>query len=134
MAVDDHGLEALKKAAEEVTPGDKSDYYFKVADITSAVNTSTNAPSVGITVSTSAVIIIAANTNRRGIIITNNSNGTLFLGKDATVTTSGATMGTILTRNGGAYNDAGDGLYTGAIWGIYSESAATQNVAVSERT
>ena len=30
MAVDDHGLEAIRKAAEQVTPGDKSDYYIKV--------------------------------------------------------------------------------------------------------
>ena len=30
MSVDDHGLEVLKKAGEEVTPGDKSDYYIKV--------------------------------------------------------------------------------------------------------
>ena len=30
MAVNDHGLEVLKKAGEEVTPGDKSDYYIKV--------------------------------------------------------------------------------------------------------
>lgn len=30
MAVDDHGLEVLKKSAEEVSPGDKSDYYLKV--------------------------------------------------------------------------------------------------------
>lgn len=29
MAVDDHGLEVLKKSGEEVTPGDKSDYYIK---------------------------------------------------------------------------------------------------------
>ena len=33
MAVDDHGLEVLKKAGEQVTPGDKSDYYIKVKDI-----------------------------------------------------------------------------------------------------
>lgn len=32
MAVDDHGLEVLKKSGEEVTPGDKSDYYIKVKD------------------------------------------------------------------------------------------------------
>lgn len=31
MAVDDHGLETIRKAGEEVTPGDKSDYYIKVA-------------------------------------------------------------------------------------------------------
>lgn len=34
MAVDDHGLEALKKSANQITPGDKSDYYLatKVID------------------------------------------------------------------------------------------------------
>lgn len=30
MAVDDHGLEVLKKSGEQVTPGDKSDLYIKV--------------------------------------------------------------------------------------------------------
>ena len=30
MSVRDHGLETLKKAAEEITPGDKSNYYYKV--------------------------------------------------------------------------------------------------------
>lgn len=30
MAVNDHGLEAIRKSAEQVTPGDASDYYFKV--------------------------------------------------------------------------------------------------------
>ena len=29
MAVDDHGLEALRKSAEEVTTGNKSDYFLK---------------------------------------------------------------------------------------------------------
>lgn len=33
MAVDDHGLEVLKKSGEEVTPGDKSDYYVKVGQV-----------------------------------------------------------------------------------------------------
>lgn len=30
MAVDDHGLEVLKKSGEEVTPGSKANYYLKV--------------------------------------------------------------------------------------------------------
>lgn len=34
MAVDDHGLEALKKSAEQVTPGNKSDYYLKTRNAT----------------------------------------------------------------------------------------------------
>lgn len=33
MSVDDHGLEVLKKSGEEVTPGDKSDYYVKVGQV-----------------------------------------------------------------------------------------------------
>ena len=33
MAVDDQGMQAIAKAAEEVTPGDKSDYYLKVCAI-----------------------------------------------------------------------------------------------------
>lgn len=31
MAVNDHGLEAIRKAAEQVTPGDPSDYYLKTS-------------------------------------------------------------------------------------------------------
>lgn len=30
MAVDDHGLEAIKKSAEPTTTGSKADYYLKV--------------------------------------------------------------------------------------------------------
>jgi len=33
MAVDDHGLEAIRKSAEEVTSGSKADYYLKVSSI-----------------------------------------------------------------------------------------------------
>lgn len=37
MAVNDHGLEAIKKSAEEVTPGDKSDYHLKVTTTTAGI-------------------------------------------------------------------------------------------------
>ena len=33
MAVDDHGLEVLKKSGEEVVPGSKADYYIKVGGL-----------------------------------------------------------------------------------------------------
>lgn len=33
MAVQDHGIEVLKKSGEEVTPGNKSDYYLKVGQV-----------------------------------------------------------------------------------------------------
>ncbi len=35
MAVDDHGLEVLKKSGEQVTPGDRSNYYIKTKVINS---------------------------------------------------------------------------------------------------
>ncbi len=33
MAVDDHGIEVLKKSGEEVVPGDKSDHFIKVGGL-----------------------------------------------------------------------------------------------------
>jgi len=33
MAVDDHGLETIKKAGRERTPGDKSDYILQVNEL-----------------------------------------------------------------------------------------------------
>lgn len=38
MAVDDHGLEVIRKSGEEVTPGDKSDYYIKVAVVSGSTS------------------------------------------------------------------------------------------------
>lgn len=35
MAVDDHGLEVLKKAGEEIVPGNKSDHYIKIGGLPS---------------------------------------------------------------------------------------------------
>ena len=37
MAVNDHGIEVLKKSGEEITPGDKSDYYIKTKGVGSLV-------------------------------------------------------------------------------------------------
>ncbi len=41
MAVEDHGLEVLKKSGEEVIPGDKSDHYIKTG-IAAAAGTTTH--------------------------------------------------------------------------------------------
>lgn len=38
MAVEDHGLEVLKKTGEEVTSGDKSDYYLKVDNLSNLLS------------------------------------------------------------------------------------------------
>jgi len=37
VAVEDHGLEVLKKSGEEVTAGDKSDYYIKTSILSGLV-------------------------------------------------------------------------------------------------
>ncbi len=49
--VDDHGLEVIKKSAEFVTPGNKSDYYLKVGptpgfplEISGSITANPNAP------------------------------------------------------------------------------------------
>lgn len=44
MAVDDHGIETLKKSAEEMNPGDKSDYYHKVGLVSEGVEVSPSNP------------------------------------------------------------------------------------------
>ncbi len=37
MPVDDYGLQAISKSAEEVTPGDKSNYYLKVGVVSGSI-------------------------------------------------------------------------------------------------
>ena len=103
--------------------------------VLSTVATSTVGPSVGNIVSTSAVLIAASNTNRKAILITNNALvGKIYLGSSNAVTTSGATMGTLLQVEGGAYFDSGDGLYTGDIYAISDTATVVENISVSERT
>jgi hypothetical protein len=88
---------------------------------------------VGVTVSTSAVQVLASNTSAKSRIITNNGISSVYLGRDGTVTTSGATMG-ILLRPGGTYSDSGADMYNGAIHGIGDAVSASQNVSAWERT
>ncbi len=45
MAVDDHGLEVLKKAGEQVVPGSPADYYIKVGVLGTVTVVGTAAPS-----------------------------------------------------------------------------------------
>lgn len=84
------------------------------------------------TVSTSAVLLAAANPLRLSIVITNNGTGDLYVGHSGAVTSSGAAMG-LLVGSKASYSDSGFGLYLGPLYGIYSASASSQNVSVSER-
>jgi hypothetical protein len=88
---------------------------------------------VGVTVSTSAIVVLAANASAKSRLITNNGTTNIYLGRNNTVTSSGATMG-ILLSPGGSYNDSGVDLDQGAIWAIGSAVASSQNVSAWERT
>lgn len=44
MAVDDHGIEVLKKSGEQVIPGDKSDYYIKTGLVNNGEEVSEDNP------------------------------------------------------------------------------------------
>lgn len=103
-----------------------------IAEVAKTFQTTIEGTPSGVVVSTSAVLIKASNQNRKSIVITNNGSRTLYLGHTSAVTTSGATMG-LAVRAGGSYQDSGDGLYTGDIYGIYGAASASQNVSVSER-
>lgn len=91
----------------------------------SALGAKSTGLSGAITVSTSAVQILAADAARVSLDIVNNGAGDLYLGRTGAVTTSGATMG-IKIVSGGSYSTD---KYTGALYGIYSQVAASQNVA-----
>lgn len=78
------------------------------------------------------VLLAGANADRKSLVITNNSTGSLYLG-GPNVTASGITAG-LLVPTTGSYSDSGDGVFTGEVWGLYSASASAQNIAVSDRS
>jgi hypothetical protein len=88
----------------------------------------------GVTVSTTAASLLPANTlTLDWVEITNNGPGMLYVGYSNAVTTSGATMGQRVLPGGSFSRDS---LllpvdYSGVphLYGIYSEVAASQNVA-----
>lgn len=86
----------------------------------------------GITVSTSAVLLAAEDSGRKLLLITNNGAGDLYLGKDASVTTSGATMGSVVYPGGCFKVDRHE--WRGDIYGIYSQVSASQNVSIFSTT
>ena len=92
-----------------------------------------SAPQRAVIVSTTAVQLASSNVARKALVVTNNGSGTLYLGIDSSVTSSGVASGLAVTA-GGSYSDSGFGMYIGPLWGIYSASASAQNVVVSDRS
>lgn len=81
-----------------------------------------------VTVTNAATLILAADSGRQYVEIVNAGSGTLYLGFDASVTTSGATMG-IPVYPRGCWVQDGTAISGTAIYGIYSQAAASQNVS-----
>lgn len=103
MSVCDHGQEALRKSAEEVTPGDNTEYYLKVsnipgekidvdADVTfSGLSTAIKTTTISVG-DVATALPTTALTGRNSLKIRNfDTNNTLYLGPSGV--TAGRTVG-----------------------------------------
>lgn len=140
MAVDDHGLEVLKKAGEEVTPGDKSDYYIKTGilldgepvsgsnplpisgtfNVSTVPNTAGVQGAISVPPATATPVRVGASNlaNRMALTALNNGNATLYWGYD---TSTNHNNGTPLFRNQLLFLDVGPAItvYIYAITGTH---------------
>lgn len=88
---------------------------------------------LGVTLNPVAAQLAAANTDRKSLLITNNGSGNLFIGMNASVGITGPFMGNLVPPTM-CYTDSGFGIYTGAVWGIYSVTVTAVNISVSDRS
>ena len=70
-----------------------------------------------VAVASLATQIFGSNPLRKGFLIGNNSNLTLYIGMDANVT---ATTGYPIAAGGGIASDDFGGVWKGAVWGVCS--------------
>ena len=82
-----------------------------------------------VSVTTNPTLIIGANPNRQGVIISNNTNASLYCGPDSSLTTSD---GIVVPGNGTLILSAQGELYKGDIYGIVASS--TNDVRYMEWT
>lgn len=82
MAVDDHGIEAIRKAIDELIPGRKDNYIMKIR---SAFNVGGQVVADTVTAA-AAQIDTTPLVGRQKIYIQNLGNQSIFLGFDASVT------------------------------------------------
>lgn len=74
-----------------------------------------------VSVGTSATVIMAANNERKGSIIVNNSSQTVYLGMDASVTTAN---GLPVAMNASMNNSGQNEVWKGNIYGIVAGTTA----------
>lgn len=87
MAVDDHGIEALKKAAEEVTPGNQSDYFLKVGGTVPQIASTASSITDSVTNSEKTISSLV---KQQALTITNLSAGKIHYSLTTGVSTSNA--------------------------------------------
>lgn len=74
-----------------------------------------------VTVTNSATLIVAANPSRKGLIITNESNVTVFIGPDSSITSANAPS---LPALGNITNSGLESGFRGSIYGIVASGTA----------
>lgn len=84
---------------------------------------SNNASITTVSVGTSAVQVLAANANRKGFTIHNNSNRTLYLGAANSVTTTQGFFAVVPANT--LYEWSLSTMYTGAIFAIANGASAS---------
>lgn len=122
MAVNDHGIEVLKKSGEEVILGSKANYYIKVSDlVTRGASTAAN---TRLTITNVSSQILAANTSRKFALIANYSGGTIFIKLGATAV---ANQGIRIANNESFVIDYNK-LWLGAVNAIVAAGTGTLDV------
>lgn len=100
MSVDDHGLEAIRKSAGEVTPGNNTEYFI-LTKIKDAIEGSFTPSGLTIgqkntvlSIGTSALPIPATSlTDRNTMAVHNKGTSTLYLGDSSVTADDAATTG-----------------------------------------
>jgi len=125
MSVDDHGLEAIRKSAEEITAGNKAEYRLKTISTTAGLGAGGGLVTVvALNSSTWTALPSTAATNRKAVAIQNRS------GIDIKVNYSSGVAGYV----GMTIPDGGERFYdmSSAVT-IYGKSASgTPSVNVEE--
>lgn len=124
---------ALSSDGDRTIPQVDATGFLKVNVKTQTIERASAGAPVGVTVSTAAVLVLAANASAKSRIIVNCGSSNVFLGRSGAVTASGAAMG-IKLAPGGTYADSGLDLDTGDIYAIGDATSASQNVSAWERT
>ena len=123
MSVDDHGWEALKKAAEEITPGDKSEYVHRVRR--PFIKNTFRAVRTNVTdVATQIILPDGADE----ILLRHFDNKDVWFGEDATITTSGNNTFRVLATDAPLRFTGLNGVGSLNLYGITTSGVAVVQV------